>query len=75
MIAKLIGEMPDRQREFLVGFEHCEPNWELLEIPHVADLPAVRWRQRNLDKLSLKRRSALVDLLVASLQGRAHTNA
>lgn len=75
MIEKLIGEMPDRHREFLVGFERGEPNWELLKIPHVADLPAVRWRQRNLDKLSPEQRSALVDLLIASLQGHTHTNA
>ncbi|MEM5585918.1 nucleotidyl transferase AbiEii/AbiGii toxin family protein [Roseibium sp. AS2] len=75
MIEKLIGEMPDRHREFLIGFERGEPNWELLKIAHVSDLPAVRWRQRNLDKLSPDQRSALVDLLIASLQGHTHTNA
>lgn len=32
----------------------------LLGIPAVADLPAVKWRQRNLDKLSKEKRAELV---------------
>ncbi|MCT8970787.1 nucleotidyl transferase AbiEii/AbiGii toxin family protein [Microbaculum marinisediminis] len=71
MIAALIGGMPDRHRDFLIGFERGEPDWSLLTIPHVADLPAVRWRQQNLDKLSPDQRSALVDLLATSLERRA----
>ncbi len=71
MIGTLIGGMPDRHREFLIGFERGAPNWSLLGISHVADLPAIRWRQRNLDKLAPDRRSALIDLLQNSLQRRA----
>jgi hypothetical protein len=73
LIAALIGGMPDRHRNFLIGFERGEPDWSLLTIPHVADLPAVRWRQQNLDKLSIDQRSALVDLLTASLGRREGT--
>lgn len=69
MIEKLIAGMPDRHREFLIGFERGEPDWELLNIPHVADLPAVRWRQRNLDKLNADQRSKLVGSLQSSLNG------
>lgn len=71
LFASLIGGMSDRHREFLIGFERGEPDWSLLTISHVADLPAVRWRQQNLDKLDTDRRSALVDLLEASLERRA----
>lgn len=73
LIALLIGGMPDRHRNFLIGFERGKPDWSLLTIPHVADLPAVRWRQQNLDKLSTDQRSALVDLLSTSLGRRAET--
>lgn len=70
MIGKLIGEMPGRHREFLIGFERGEPDWSLLDIAHVVDLPAIRWRQRNLDKLDADQRAALVTLLEASLERR-----
>jgi predicted nucleotidyltransferase component of viral defense system len=71
MIEVLIGEMPDHHREFLIGFERGEPDWSLLKIGHVAELPAIRWRQRNLDKLKPDQRSALVELLRTSLGRRA----
>ncbi|MBB5041076.1 nucleotidyl transferase AbiEii/AbiGii toxin family protein [Shinella fusca] len=71
MIDALIGGMPDHHREFLICFERGEPDWSLLKISHVAELPAVRWRQRNLDKLKHEQRSILVDLLQSSLQRRA----
>jgi predicted nucleotidyltransferase component of viral defense system len=71
MIEVLIGAMPDHHREFLIGFERAEPDWSLLKIGHVAELPAIRWRQRNLDKLKPDQRSALVELLRNSLGRRA----
>lgn len=71
MIEVLIGAMPDHHREFLIGFERGEPDWSLLKIGHVAELPAIRWRQRNLDKLRPDQRSALVELLRTSLGRRA----
>lgn len=70
MIEELIGGMPDEHREFLIGFERGEPDWSLLKIGHVAELPAIRWRQRNLDKLKPVQRSALVELLRSSLDRR-----
>jgi hypothetical protein len=62
-IEAVVGNMPAEHRQFLIGFERGEPDWSLLGLPHVADLPAVRWRQMNLDKLAGKARSRLVDNL------------
>lgn len=52
LIADAVGNMPDAHRQFLVGFKRGEPDWKLLGLPHVADLPAVKWRQQNYNKLS-----------------------
>lgn len=71
MIEELIGGMPDEHREFLIGFERGEPDWSLLKSGHIAELPAIRWRQRNLDKLKRDQRSALVELLRSFLERRA----
>ncbi|MGQ8632072.1 nucleotidyl transferase AbiEii/AbiGii toxin family protein [Agrobacterium sp. DKPNP3] len=71
MIEMLIGGMPDHHREFLIGFERGEPDWSLLKIGHVVELPAIRWRQYNLDKLKQEQRSPLIELLRTSLERRA----
>jgi predicted nucleotidyltransferase component of viral defense system len=39
------------EREFLRGLLRVAPDWSLLEIPHVEELPAVRWRLQNLQHL------------------------
>ena len=70
LIDDLIGKMPEIHRDFLIGFERGEPDWSLIEIPHARDLPAVKWRQHNLDSLERERRAKLVTLLEQSL-GRA----
>lgn len=71
LIAELIGGMPDRHREFLIGFERGEPEWSLLKLSHIANLPAVRWRQLNLSRASDVRRAQMLGLLEASLRRRA----
>jgi len=70
LISDLIGGMPDRHREFLIGFERGEPDWSRLKLVNIADLPAVRWRQLNLRNASPERRIQLVALLEASLRRR-----
>ena len=69
LIKTIVGEMPDAHRRFLVSFERGEPEWNLLGIPGVADLPAVLWRQHNLDSLSPSRRAGLVTQLESVLFG------
>lgn len=59
-VETVIGHMPDAHRRFLVSFERGDPDWALLGLEHVADLPAIRWRQLNLDKLGADARSGLV---------------
>lgn len=66
-IETVVGEMPDEHRRFLVSFEQGEPDWPLLGIDHAAELPAVRWRQQNLDKLNDAVRAKLVDDLKRTL--------
>jgi hypothetical protein len=65
-IADLVGNMPHEHRRFLLSCKQCKPEWELLGIPHVEQLPAVQWRLLNLAKADSKKREKLVgDLLTA----------
>lgn len=65
MMAVIVDEMPAEHRAFLIGFKSGEPDWDLIGLPGVADLPAVRWKQRNLDQLAPDRRDRLVEGLRA----------
>ncbi|MGY4473779.1 hypothetical protein ACVILL_001193 [Bradyrhizobium sp. USDA 3364] len=60
LVDAIVGKMPEAHRKFLVSFERGQPDWDLLGVPGAADLPAVRWRQQNLDKLSKDKRDRLV---------------
>jgi predicted nucleotidyltransferase component of viral defense system len=60
LIAGMVGGMPETHRAFLLSFERGEPDWKLLGIAKVADLPAVKWRQINLNKVGPEKRAALV---------------
>ena len=49
LIEEIVGRMPDAHRRFLLSFEKGDPDWSLVGVPGAADLPAVLWRQLNLD--------------------------
>lgn len=53
--ARLKKELPARltenQRQFLGGLVSGEPDWNLMQCPHLQKLPAIQWKMRNLAKL------------------------
>ena len=63
LVTTMVGEMPDAHREFLIGFKRGEPDWELLGIPEAKHLPAVVWKQRNLEELRPEKRQELIEEL------------
>lgn len=67
LIEEIVGKMPNAHREFLVSFERGEPDWALLGVEGAKDLPAVKYRQLNLGKLSTEKRGQLVSELAAAL--------
>jgi predicted nucleotidyltransferase component of viral defense system len=60
LVDAIVGEMPHEHRRFLVSFEEGRPDWSLLGVPGAEQLPAVLWRQQNLDNLDPKKRASLV---------------
>jgi predicted nucleotidyltransferase component of viral defense system len=39
------------ERRFLLSVVAAEPKWALLRVPHLDQLPGLRWKQQNLEKL------------------------
>lgn len=47
----LLAAITDVQKRFLLSLVSAEPDWTLLTIPHLAQLPAVQWKLQNLTRL------------------------
>src|SRR6185437_14767774 len=60
LIKEIVGNMPDEHRRFLLSVKRGEPNWNLLDLPGVENLPAVRWKLENLARLDADRRAQLL---------------
>lgn len=60
LIDEIVGGMPEEHQDFLILFESGEPDWTLLGLERAAELPAVKWRQFNLEKLNVRARTKLV---------------
>lgn len=67
LVRTLVAGMPVAHRSFLVGFKRGEPDWGLTGIPQIQDLPAIRWKQANLDRMTPTRRARAVARLEAVL--------
>jgi len=63
LVGAIVDDMPEDHRAFLLGFKAGAPDWTRLGLPAAAELPAVRWKQINLDRLGAGRREALVERL------------
>lgn len=67
---RLFRELPlsldANEREFFRGLGRAQPDWSLLGIPHLEELPAIRWKLQNLRQLAQSdpaRLTALSDAL------------
>ena len=63
---RLFRELPaaldENERAFPRTLVRAEPEWSLLEIPHLEHLPAIRWRLQNLRLLAQNNPTRLVAL-------------
>ncbi|MFT5113305.1 MAG: hypothetical protein ACI8P9_002634 [Parasphingorhabdus sp.] len=60
---QIVSALTTKQREFLLGFKRGSPSWQLLPYENIRNLPGVRWKQQNLDKMDeLKRYQAIEKL-------------
>ncbi|MEK6211909.1 MAG: nucleotidyl transferase AbiEii/AbiGii toxin family protein [Pseudomonadota bacterium] len=52
MVAELQAGVDAEEREFLLSLARNEPNWTLLGIEHLEQLPGIRWKLTNLERLA-----------------------
>ena len=51
MIAEIHSRLDEPSRAFLQSFHTLRPNWEFLSSPAIRNLPAIRWKLVNLERL------------------------
>lgn len=68
--ALLRSNLTEGERRFLLSIKRGEPEWSLLSVPHLAELPALRWKLANIEKLkqSPARHRVAVDKLRTILE-------
>jgi len=51
LVVEIHKMLSDNDRKFLISFEQGNPDWALIPIETLKDLPAVKWKLQNIQKL------------------------
>lgn len=54
LIAEIQTGLDRQERQFLLSLARAEPDWSLLGIEHLEQLPGIRWKLQNLQQLEKK---------------------
>ena len=68
LIETVNSSLSDPDRSFLQSFKRGTPNWDLYPIAGLEDMPAVKWKLLNIQKLmkdNPEKHTALMDKLEA----------
>lgn len=68
LVKELNSSLTADHKEFLISFMTGEPKWDRISVQKVRDLPAVKWKFMNIEKMDKAKRSQMVELLKAVLE-------
>ena len=51
LFADIPARMSGNHRSFLMSLAKAQPDWSLMSCPHLAEMPALRWKLSNLERL------------------------
>jgi hypothetical protein len=74
LTSEINRRLTDAQRRFLMGFKAGTPDWRLLNLDHIEELPSVRWKMLNLEKMAANDRCVAVAKLHRVLFHEAQEN-
>lgn len=69
MMALIRSKLTERQRQFLLSFKRGEPDWELVSLTGVAELPAVKWKLQNIRLMKPEKHAQALERLRRVLYG------
>lgn len=63
LISVVQSSLSDEDKDFLISFKNRTPEWTLLGLENVSDLPAVKWKLANLNKMDDNAHAKALDKL------------
>ncbi len=67
LIKLLHQKLTERHKTFLLGFKKGDPVWNLLPFENIDQLPSVKWKMLNLEKMDKVKRLEAFEKLERSL--------
>lgn len=67
LISKIHSKLSNEHREYLLSLQQGNPKWSLLDLPGIENLPAVKWKFENIQKMNADKKSEAVNLLKQAL--------
>lgn len=68
LVKTIQKELTNDERSFLLSLKHGEPDWDLIDLPHVQQLPAIQWKLQNIQKMDNAKRKLMIEALKKTLQ-------
>ena len=63
----IVHALDDEEKEFLVSVKRGKPEWNLLRIDHLDQLPSIRWKLINIRRMDPVKHKAALDRLIKVL--------
>ena len=58
---ELPWQLDDAERRFLLSLVSNAPDWSLIDIPHLKEMPAIRWKLANLERLQRENKTKFAE--------------
>jgi len=68
LISTIRSKLTQNHRDFLIGFKEGHPDWSLLPFENIEELPSVKWKMLNLEKMPKAKRAEAVQKLKDTLE-------
>jgi hypothetical protein len=61
--------LQDNERQFLLSVKTGNPDWSLMPLKGIEQLPAIQWELQNIRKMDNKKHHEMLEKLKAVLEG------
>ena len=67
LIETINQSLDEKDRKFLVSFKEGAPNWDHINLSHVARMPAIKWKLYNIQQMAPQKRKQALEKLKKKL--------
>lgn len=68
LITTILNDLTNNERHFLLSVKQGDPDWTLLPIEQIKDLPGIRWKLMNIKNIDPNKHKILIEKLKEKLQ-------